>query len=255
MPTTSVENIFGSASSLETSIYSSLTNVLPCADLPAHDNRVLDFSEDDSSFLGLVDADMHAGTTSNVSKDAESLVDESLSLDLVTTEMHTDTTAHVDGRVVKSPASGVLIDLADGNADVHIRNTVETDANAASSVDACLISGSPVLDVEFTGFAVSDVLSPCCSVFGSLNSDISLFYPWHTKSAIIAGLGTGPKISGSMNSYNPIYAPGSVVLAGWGLGQMSPGLCWACVILFTPLSQLLLLDWATVLQFLGSRIC
>ena len=166
-----------------------------------------------------------------------------------------DTTAHVDGRVVKSPASGVLTDLADGNADVHIRNTVETDANAASSVDACLIPGSPVLDVVFTGFVVSDVLSPCCSVFGSLNSDISFFYPWHTKSAVISGLGPGPIVSGSMNSFNPIYAPGSAVLAGWGPGQMSPGLCWACVILFTFLSQLSLLDWAPVIQFLGSRIC
>ena len=134
---------------------------------------MFDFSEDESSCLGLVDANVHAGTTANVSKDAECLVDKSLSLGLVTAEVHTNTTARVDGRVVQSPASGFLTDFAVVSADVHCRNTVETDAIAASSVDACLISGSPVLDVEFTGFAVSDVLIPCCYVFGSLNSDIS----------------------------------------------------------------------------------
>ena len=134
---------------------------------------MLDFSDDESSFLGLVDAVVHAGTTTNVSKDAECLVDKSLSLGLVTAEVHTKTTARVDGRIVEFPASKFLTDFAVVSADVHSRNTVKTDAIAASSVDACLISGSPVLDVEFTGFAVSNVLIPCCSVFGFLNSDIS----------------------------------------------------------------------------------
>ena len=140
---TSVENIVGSLSSLETSIYPSLTNVLACADLPVHNDRVLDFLEDESSFLGLVDEDVHAGTTTNVSKDAECLVDESLSLGLVTAEMHTETIEHVDGRIAESLASGFLKDFAGVTADVHIRTTLETDAIAASSVDACLISGSP----------------------------------------------------------------------------------------------------------------
>ena len=130
MPTTSVENIVESSSSPETSIYPGLTNVLACADLPAHDDRVLDFSEDESSFLGLVDADVLAGTTTNVSKDAECLVDESLSLGLVTAEMHTETTAHVDSRVVESPASGFLTDFAVVSADVRFRTTLETDAIA-----------------------------------------------------------------------------------------------------------------------------
>ena len=175
VPNTLVEIIVGSSSSLETSIYLSLMNVLACADLPAHDDRVLDFSEDESSFLGLVDADVQARTTTNVSKDAESLVDESLCLGLVPAEMHTETTAHDDGRVVKSLASVFSTDLAVVKADLHIRNTVETDAIATSSVDEYLIYGSPVHDVEFT------VLSPYCSVLGSLNSSISFFYPWHTS--------------------------------------------------------------------------
>ena len=160
VPTASVEIIVGSSSSHETSIYSSLTNVLACAGLPAHDDRELDFSEDESSFLGLVDVDVHAGTTTNVSKDAECLVDKSLSLSLVTADMHTETTAHEDDQVVESPASKFLKDFAGVNANVPIRNTVETDAIAASSVDDSLSSGSPVHDVELTGFAVSDVLNP-----------------------------------------------------------------------------------------------
>ena len=168
VPTTSVEISVGSPSSIEISNDPSLTNIFACPDLPANDDQVLDFSEDKSSFLGLVVANVHAGTTTNVSKDAECLVDESSSLGLVTAKMHTETTAHLDGRVVESPACVFLIDLAGVNADVHIRITVETDAIAASSVDKCLISGSPVHDVKFTGFAVSDVLSSCCSVFGSL---------------------------------------------------------------------------------------
>ena len=81
---------------------------------------------------------------------------------------------------------------------MHIRNTPETDAIAASSVDECLISGSLVYDVEFTGFAVGDVVSPCFSVFGSLNFDIPFFYPWHNESAVIAALGPGPPVSGSL---------------------------------------------------------
>ena len=96
---------------------------------------MLDFSEDESSFLGLVDANVHAGTTTNVSKDAESLVDKSFSLDLVTAEMHTETTVHDNGRVVESLASGFLTDLAGVAANEHIQTTVETDAIAASSVD------------------------------------------------------------------------------------------------------------------------
>ena len=134
VPTASVEIIVGSSSSHETLIYPSLTNVLACAGLPAHDDQVLDFSEDESSFLGLVDADVHAGTTTNVVKDAGSLVDESLSWGLVTAEMHTEATAHEDGRVAGSPASGFSTDLADVNTDVHIWTTVETDAFAASSI-------------------------------------------------------------------------------------------------------------------------
>ena len=168
VPNASVKIIVGSSSSHETSIYPSLTNVLAFAGLPAHDDRVLDFSEDESSFLGLVDADVHVGTTTNVVKDAEFLVDKSLSLGLVTAEMHTETTAHEDGRVAGSPASGFSTDLADVNADVHIRTTVETDAIGASSVDDSLSSGSPVHDVELTGFAVSDVLNHCYFVSRSL---------------------------------------------------------------------------------------
>ena len=61
-PTTSVEITLGS-SSLKTSIYPGLTNAFACANLPIHDDRVFDFSEDKSSSLGLVDADMHVGTT------------------------------------------------------------------------------------------------------------------------------------------------------------------------------------------------
>ena len=109
VPTASVEIIVGSSSSLETSIYPSLTNVLACAGLPAHDDWLLDFSEDESLFSGLVDANVHAGTTDNVVKDAGSLVDESLSLGLVTAVMHTETTAHDGGRVAESPASGSLL--------------------------------------------------------------------------------------------------------------------------------------------------
>ena len=67
---------------------------------------MLDFSEDEPLFLDLIDAEVHAGATTNVSKDAEWLVDESLSLGLVTAEMHTETTKNVDGLVVESPASG-----------------------------------------------------------------------------------------------------------------------------------------------------
>ena len=176
VPTTSVENIVGYSFSLETSIYPSLTNVLACADLPAHDDRVLDFSEDMFSFLGLVDADVRAGTTTNVTKDAECLVDESLFLGLVPAEMRTETTAHVDGRVVEShsPANGFLTDFAGFSADAHIRTTLETDAIAASLVDAFLISGSPVFDVKFTGFAVSDVLSPV--VLSSSSSSYLFIY-------------------------------------------------------------------------------
>ena len=244
VPTTSVENIVGSSSSFETSINPSFTNVLACADLSAHDDRVLDFSKDDSSFLGIVDANVHAGTTinvvkdaeslvdessflglvdtdvlagttTNVSKDAECLVDESLSLGPVTAEMHTETTSHDEGRVAESPASGYLTGFAVVSADVHIRNTLKTNAIAASSVDECLISGSPVYDVKLTGFAVSDVLSPCCSVFGSLNSDISFFYPWHTKSAVITGFGPGPPVPGPLLGLrNPVYALKSAIIAG-----------------------------------------
>ena len=229
VPTASVEIIVGSPSSLETSIYPILTNVLACAGLLAHDDLVLNFSEDKSSFLDLVDADVHAGTTANVSKEAECLVDEFLPLGLVTAERHTETTAHDDGRVVESPASGFLSDFFDVSANVHIRITIERDAIAASSVDACLISGSPVHDVEFTGFDVSDVLSHCCSVFGSLYSVFFFFYPWHTQSAVIAGLSPGPPISGSLILYNPVYALNSAIVA-----SLDPGPCWAFVIRFMP---------------------
>ena len=164
---------------------------------------------------------MVAGTTTNVSTNAECLVDESsLSLRLVTAKMHSETTAHVDGLVVESPASGFLTDFAVDSADVHIRTTLETDAIAASSVDACLISGSPVHDVKFTGFAVSDVLSRYCSVFGSLNSDVSFFYPWNTESA---GLGPGSPDPGSLLGLcNPMYAFESAVVAGLGPGLPVP---------------------------------
>ena len=182
---------------------------------------MLDFSEDKSSFLGLVDADVLAGTTTIVSKDAEYLVNESFSLGLVTAELHTETTAHIDSLVVESPACGFSTGLASVNADVHIRTTVKTDAIAASSVDACLNSGSPVHDVEFTGFAVSDLLSPCCSVFGSLNPNISFFYPWKTESA---GLGPGSPDFGSLLSLcNSMYTFGSAVVASLGPGPPVPG--------------------------------
>ena len=223
MPTASVEIIVGSSSSHETSIYPSLTNVLAFAGLPAHDDRVLDFSEDESSFLGLVDADVHAGTTTNVVQDAECLVDKSLSLGLVTAEMHTETTAHEDGRVAGSPASGFSTDLADVNADVHIRTTVETDAIGASSVDDFLSSGSPVHDVELTGFAVSDVLNHCYFVSRYLDSDIPFFYPGHTKSAVVAGLGPGPPACGSLLGLcNPVHVFGSAVVAGLGPRSSCP---------------------------------
>ena len=216
MPTTSVEINVGSSSWLETSVYPSSINVLACADLPAHDDRVLDFSKDKSSFLGPVDADVHAGTITNVSKDAECLVDESLSLGLVTAEMHTETTARDDDRVVESPASGFSTDLAGVNADVHIWTTVKTDAISASSVDECWICCSPVLDAEFTGFAVSDVLSPCCSVFGSLSPNIFFFYSWHSESAVYANLGLGSLVSWSLALHIPVYALKSAVVAGLG---------------------------------------
>ena len=61
-------------------------------------------------------------------------------------------------------------------------------------------------------------LSPCCSVFGSLNSDISFFYPWHTKSAVIAGLGPVPPVSGSPDLLNHVHALGSTIIAGLGPG-------------------------------------
>ena len=201
---------------------------------------------------------MHiAATTTNVSKDAECLVDESLSLGLVTAKLHTETTAHVDDRAVESPACGFSTDLAGVNANVHIRTTVETDAIAESSVDECSISGSSVLDVKLSGFAVSDVLSPCCSVFGSLNPNISSFYPWHTKSAGIAGLLPGPSVSGSLDLYNLIFALKSAVVAGLGPGPPDLGSRWACVIRCMPLGWLSLLVWALVpvLQFLGPWIC
>ena len=224
VPTALVKIIVGSSSSHETLIYPSLTNVLACAGLPAHDDRVLDFSEDESSFLGLVNADVHAGTTTNVVKDAGSLVDESLSLGLVTAEMHTEATAHEDGRVAGSPASGFSTDLADVNADVHIWTTVETDTIAASSIDDSLSSGSPVHDVELTGFAVSDVLNPCYFVSRSLDSDIPFFYPGHTKSAVVAGLGPGPPVCGSLLGLcNPVYALKSAVVAGLGPGPPGCG--------------------------------
>ena len=75
--TASIEIIAGSSSSLETSIYPSLTNALANAGLPTPDDRVLDFSEDKSLSLDLVDADVHAETTFSDSKDAESLVNGS----------------------------------------------------------------------------------------------------------------------------------------------------------------------------------
>ena len=79
---------------------------------------------------------------------------------------------------MESPAGGFLKDLIGFNVDVHIRNTIETDTIAVSSVDECLSSSSPVYDFEFTGSAVSNVLSSCCSVFGSLNSGIACVYLW-----------------------------------------------------------------------------
>ena len=94
---------------------------------------------------------------------------------LVTAEMHTETTVHEDGRVNGSPAMGFSTDLAGVNADVHNRTTVETDSIAPSSVDNCLSSGSSVHDVELTGFAESNISSLCCSVSGSLGSDIPFF--------------------------------------------------------------------------------
>ena len=104
---------------------------------------------------------------------------------------------------------------------MHIRTTVETDAIAASSVNKCLIFGSPVHDGKLSGFAVSDVLSPCCSVFGSLNSDISFFYPWNTESG---GLGPNSPDSGSLLGLcNPMYAFGSAVVASLGPGPPVPG--------------------------------
>ena len=232
VPTASVEIIVGFSSSHETLIYPSLTNVLTCAGLPAHDDRVLDFSEDESSFLGLVDADVHAGTTTNVVKDAGSLVDESLSLGLVTAEMHTEATAHEDGRVAGSPASGFSTDLADVNADVHIWTTVETDAIAASSIDDSSSSGSPVHDVELTGLPVSDVLNPCYFVSRSLDSDIPFFYPGHTKSAVVAGWGPGPPVCGYLLGLcNPVYALKSAVVAGLGPG---PPVCGSLLGLCNP---------------------
>ena len=78
--------------------------------------------------------------------------------------------------------------------DVHIRNTVETDAIAAFSGEEGSSSGSRVPDIEFTGFAVSNVLSSCCSVSESLNSDIPFFYLWYTESAVIANLGVSPLV-------------------------------------------------------------
>ena len=234
VPTVSVEIIVGSSFSHETSIYPSLTNVLACAGLPAHDDRVLDFSEDESSLLGLVDEDVHAGTTTNVSKDAGSLVDKSLSLGLVTAEMHAETTVLEDGRVAGSPASGFSTDLADVNADVHIWNTVETDAIAASSVDDSLSSGSPVHDVELTGFAVSNVLNPCYFVSRSLDPDIPFFYPGHSKSAIVAGLGPGSHVLGPLlGRCNPVYAFGPAVVAGLG---PSPPVCGSLLGLCNPVN-------------------
>ena len=58
-----------------------------------------------------------------------------------------------------------------------------------------------------------------------------------------------------MDSYNPVYALESTVIAGFGPGPPVPGPCWVCWTLFTPLSQLSLLDWAPVLQFPSPGIC
>ena len=117
-----------------------------------------------------------------------------MSLGPVTAEIHTETTSHDDDRVVESLARGFLKNLAGVSANMHIQTTVKTDGIATSSVDECMISGSLVHDIESTGSAVSNVLSPCCPVSKSLNSYIPFFYLWHTKSAIIAGLEHDPPV-------------------------------------------------------------
>ena len=81
-----------------------------------------------------------------------------------------------------------------------------------------------VYDVELTGFAVSDVLNPCYFVSRSLDSDIPFFYPGHTKSAVVAGLGPGPPVCGFLLGLcNPVYALKSAVVAGLGPGPPVPG--------------------------------
>ena len=104
-------------------------------------------------------------------------------------------------------ASGFSTDLAYVIANVHIWTTVETDAIAASSIDNSLSSGSPVPDVELTGFAVSDALNPCYFVSRSLDSDIPFFYPGHTKSAVVAGLFPGPSAHEFLPFLDPIHSP------------------------------------------------
>ena len=74
-------------------------------------------------------------------------------------------------------------------------------------------------------------------------------------SAVVARLGPGPPVPGSLLGLcYPIYALKSAIIAGLGPSPLVPD-SWACVILFTFLSQLLLLDLAPVLQFPGPWIC
>ena len=97
-------------------------------------------------------------------------------------------------------------------------------------------SGSPVHDVELTGFAASDVLNPCYFVSRSLDSDIPFFYPGHTKSAVVAGLGPGTPVCGSLLGLcNPVYAFGLAVVAGLGPG---PPVCGSLLGLCNPVYAL-----------------
>ena len=67
-------------------------------------------------------------------------------------------------------------------------------------------------------------MNPCYFVSRSLDSDIPFFYPGHTKSAVVAGLGSGPPVCGSLLGLcNPVYALKSAVVAGLGPGPPVPG--------------------------------
>ena len=117
-------------------------------------------------FLGLVVADVHAGTTTNISKDAECLVDESSSLGLVTAKMHTETTAHDDWVLDFSEDKSSFLGLVVAN--VHAGTTTNISKDAKCLVDESSFLGlvTAKMHTETTAHLDGRVVeSPACVFF------------------------------------------------------------------------------------------